>query len=67
MSETNAPPPATGPDAYITAAAALLAIPLDPAWIGAIGSNLSVLCAAADLVGGFPLPDAAEPAPVYTA
>lgn len=54
-------------DAYIHAAAGLLAIPVDPAWLGAIGSNLTVLRAAADLVAGFPLPDEAEAAPVYEA
>lgn len=65
MPETTEAPPA--PDAYIAAAAGLLAVPLDPAWIGTIAGNLSVLRAAADLVGGFPLPDEAEPAPVYGA
>jgi hypothetical protein len=45
----------------------LLSIPLDPAWMGAVGSNLAVLRAAADQVGAFPLPDEAEPAPVYEA
>lgn len=54
-------------DPYIAAAAALLALPLDPAWTATIASNLGVLRAAAALVGDFPLPDEAEPAPVYEA
>ena len=68
MADMPPPEPATsGLDAYIAAAAALLAIPLDPSWAGAVGANLTVLGAAADLVAGFPLPDEAEPAPVFTA
>ncbi len=59
MSEIN--------DATIAAAAAMLALPLDPAWTPTIASNLTVLRAAAALVGDFPLPDEAEPAPVYEA
>lgn len=68
MAETDrAGTAAGGLDAYIDAAAALLAIPLDPAWVASIGANLTVLGAAADLVAGFPLPDEAEPAPVFAA
>ena len=66
MSERNEPP-AGGLDAYIEAAAGLLAIPLDPTWIGAIGSNLAVLRAAAAHVAEFPLADAVDAAPVYEA
>ncbi|KQP03469.1 MAG: DUF4089 domain-containing protein [Methylobacterium sp.] len=65
---TDAPhDPAFDPDAYARAAAGLLALPLDPAWMPAIAANLRVLHAAADLVGAFPLPDAAEAAPVFAA
>lgn len=60
-------PAAGGFDAYIDAASALLGIPLDPAWVAAVGANLTVLQSAAGLVAGFPLPDDAEPAPVFTA
>ncbi|MCJ2129829.1 DUF4089 domain-containing protein [Methylobacterium sp. E-045] len=60
-------PAAGGFDAYIDAASALLGIPLDPAWVAAVGANLTVLQSAAGLVAGFPLPDEAEPAPVFTA
>lgn len=66
MSERN-DPPADGLDAYIEAAAGLLAIPLDPAWIGAIGSNLAVLRAADAHVAAFSLPDEVDAAPVYEA
>jgi hypothetical protein len=66
MSDRN-DPPAGGLDAYIEAAAGLLAIPLDPAWIGAVGSNLAVLRAAAAHVAEFSLPDEADAAPVYEA
>lgn len=64
MADTDTSPE---PDAYIAAAAELLAIPLDPAWTGAIGANLTVLRGAADLVAGFPLDDAVEAAPVFAA
>lgn len=56
-----------GLDAYIDAASALLGIPVDPAWIAAIGANLTVLRAASGLVADFPLPDEAEAAPVFRA
>ncbi|AWN38080.1 DUF4089 domain-containing protein [Methylobacterium radiodurans] len=53
--------------AYATAAAPLLGLALDPAWIEPVRRNLAVLFAAADLVAGFPLPDEAEAAPVFEA
>ncbi len=65
MADIETPPPL--PDAYIAAVAELLAIPLDPAGTGAIGANLAVLRAAADLVAGFPLDDTVEAAPVFVA
>ncbi|WP_375457028.1 DUF4089 domain-containing protein [uncultured Methylobacterium sp.] len=66
---TNPEPPARKPDldAYAAAAAPLLGLRLDPAWITPVVANLRVLAAAADLVGGFPLPDEAEAAPVFEA
>lgn len=54
-------------DPYIAAAAALLALPIDPTWTATIARNLGVLRTAAAFVGDFPLPDEAEPAPVYEA
>jgi len=59
--------PVDDPDTYIVAVAGLLGIPLEPAWMGPIAANLAVLRAAATHVGEFPLPDEAEPAPVYAA
>lgn len=66
------PSPATPtpePDlaAYATAAAPVLGLSLDPAWIEPVVANLRVLRAAADLVAAFPLPDEAEAAPVFEA
>jgi hypothetical protein len=54
-------------DDFIEAAAETLGIPLDPAWKPAIRANLEVTLKLARLVDEFPLPDDAEPAPVYKA
>jgi hypothetical protein len=54
-------------DGYIDAAAALLALPLEPEWKGAVRANLEVTLKLAALVGEKELPDDAEPAPVYQA
>jgi hypothetical protein len=54
-------------DAYAANAAALLRLPVAPDWAGGVVANLRVLMAAFDLVAGFPLPDEAEAAPVFTA
>ncbi|ACB79297.1 MULTISPECIES: DUF4089 domain-containing protein [Methylorubrum] len=67
MTDHAADTPMPDLDAYAAAAAALLGLTLDPAWTGPVVANLRVLHAAAALVGGFPLPDTAEAAPVYTA
>ncbi|MGV7029487.1 DUF4089 domain-containing protein [Methylobacterium symbioticum] len=65
----NPEAPTTEPDlaAYAAAAAPVLGLTLDPAWIAPVVANLRVLRAAADLVAGFPLPDEAEAAPVFEA
>ena len=52
-------------DAYIDAAAAALGIPVDPAWKPAVRMNLATTLTLAALVEAFPLPEEAEPAPVY--
>ena len=65
MTTRDAPPPDL--DAFAAAAAPLLGLHLDPAWVAPVIANLRVLAAAADLVGGFPLPDEAEAAPVFEA
>jgi hypothetical protein len=54
-------------DAYIDSAAALLKLPLEPEWKGAVRQNLEVTLKLAALVGEKELPDDAEPAPVYQA
>ncbi|GJE57005.1 MULTISPECIES: DUF4089 domain-containing protein [Methylobacterium] len=59
--------PAFDHAAYASAAAAMLALPIDPAWMPTIVANLRVLHAAADHVGTFPLPDEAEAASIFTA
>jgi hypothetical protein len=54
-------------DEFIAAAAHVLEIPLDPAWLPAIKSNLEVTLKHAALVAEFGLPDDAEPAPIFKA
>ena len=61
-------PPARDPlDAFVDAAAHALALPIEPAWKGAVKANLAVTLALAASFADFPLPDDAEPAPVFTA
>ena len=60
-------PPPFDPDSYAAAAAPLLGLAIDPAWIAPVVANLRVLAAAAELVIAFPLPDAVEAAPVFEA
>ena len=54
-------------DMFADAGAALLGIPVDPAWRDAIRANLRVSLTLAAQVTAFPLPDEAEPAPVFAA
>jgi Protein of unknown function (DUF4089) len=54
-------------DELVDAAARALDLQLEPAWKGAVKANLKVTLALADLFADFPLPDDAEPAPVFTA
>jgi hypothetical protein len=54
-------------DALIDASARALDLPLDPAWRPAIKTNLEVTLRMAATFADFPLPDDAEPAPVFTA
>jgi hypothetical protein len=54
-------------DDYIAAAARALAVPIEPAWKPAVRANLEVTLRLAALVAEFPLPDEAEPAPVFEA
>ena len=54
-------------DAFVDAAAAALALPIEPAWKPAIKTNLQVTLRLAAMVSEFELPDEAEPAPVFEA
>lgn len=54
-------------ETFIDAGVALLGIPIDPAWRPAIVANLEVTLRLAAAVGSFPLPDEADPAPVFRA
>jgi len=54
-------------DALVDAAAHALALPVEPAWKGAVKANLAVTLALAASFADFPLPDDAEPAPIFVA
>jgi hypothetical protein len=54
-------------DDFIDSAAKALSLPLDPAWKPAVRANLEVSLKLGNLVSDFPLPDDAEPAPVFKA
>ena len=54
-------------DAFMDASALVLGIAIAPEWREAVRSNLEVSFRLAKLVLDFPLPDEAEPAPVFTA
>jgi Protein of unknown function (DUF4089) len=54
-------------DALIAAGANALRLPIDPAWHPAVRTNIQLLLKHAALVEEFPLPDEAEPAPVFRA
>jgi len=54
-------------DAFMDASAQVLGIAIAPEWRDAVRANLAVTFRMGDLVLGFPLPDEAEPAPVFVA
>ena len=54
-------------DAYIAASAQVLGLTIAPDWYPAVCSNLAITFRMAALVLDFPLPDEAEPAPVFVA
>jgi hypothetical protein len=54
-------------DTWITSSAAMLGLPIETAWMPAIRANVEVTFRLAKLVDEFPLPDEAEPAPVFEA
>ena len=53
------------PEVYVDAAAALIGLPIDPVHRPGVVVNLERLAQMAALVMEFPLPDEAEPAPVF--
>jgi hypothetical protein len=54
-------------DILVEASARALDLPLEPGWRGAVKGNLDVTLRLAALFTDFPLPDDAEPAPVFVA
>jgi Protein of unknown function (DUF4089) len=54
-------------DDLVDAAARALNLAVAPEWRGAVKANLAVTFALAELFVDFPLPDEAEPAPVFYA
>jgi hypothetical protein len=52
-------------EAYVDAAAALIGLPIDPAYRPGVVVNLERIAQMGALVMEFPLPDEAEPAPVF--
>jgi Protein of unknown function (DUF4089) len=54
-------------EALMDASAVVLGLTIAPEWRDAVRSNLLVTLRLAQLVRDFPLPDEAEPAPVFTA
>ena len=54
-------------DNYIASVAKALSLPVEDAWRPAVRANLEVSLRLAKLVDEFPLPDAAEPASVFSA
>jgi hypothetical protein len=54
-------------DGFIDAAAAALDLRLEAAWKDAVKANLEVTLRLARTFADFPLPDDAEPAPVFVA
>ena len=54
-------------DDLVDAAARALDLTIAPEWKGTVKANLAVTFALAELFADFPLPDEAEPAPVFSA
>jgi hypothetical protein len=64
---SSAPSQPDAIDALVTAGAAAMKLPLDPAWHGGVKFNLQLILRMGGLVDEFPLPDDAEPGPVFYA
>jgi hypothetical protein len=64
------PAAAAQPDAVdmlIAASTETLKLPLDPSWHGGVKFNLQLILRLGAVVDEFPLPDDAEPAPIFRA
>jgi hypothetical protein len=65
------PPPQAGDgsrqETLVAASALALGLKLDPAWEAGVRFNLQLILRHAALVDEFPLPDDAEPAPIFHA
>jgi hypothetical protein len=53
-------------DDFVEAAARALDLKLEPAWKAAVKTNLDITLRLAGLFADFPLPDDAEPAPIFS-
>ena len=56
-----------GLDGFMDASALVLGLTIQPDWRDAVRANLAVTFRMGALVMAFPLPDEAEPAPVFRA
>jgi hypothetical protein len=54
-------------ETLVAAAGEALALPIEATWRAGVAFNLQLLLKHAALIGDFPLPDEAEPAPVFRA
>ncbi|MGA2893548.1 MAG: DUF4089 domain-containing protein [Xanthobacteraceae bacterium] len=54
-------------DMLITASSETLKLPLDPSWHAGVKFNLGLILRLGGMVDEFPLPDDAEPAPIFRA
>jgi hypothetical protein len=61
------PPRDPGLDALVASSAQALGLAIDPAWQGAIQTNLQLILRHAERVAEFALPDDVEPAAVFRA
>ena len=52
-------------DAYVESTAQLLQLPLSPAWKASVTANLQIILRFSATFADIPLPDEAEPAPVF--
>jgi hypothetical protein len=65
---TTKPPPKTDPlDQWIMAGTSALGLRVEKSWVRTVRTNLKVTLDMAEAVAAFPLPDDAEPAPVFRA